>query len=129
MAFTAESPLCPKIITAVLLLYILWTRFFPPTYAWTSIKRLLCVCVFSSYLFCISISLDVPVGVIQEGGRTGFLIHLPSVMRALIYLARRVQPFLSLVDREVEFVYQRFDRSPLVGHFFYFIINFLAKKM
>ena len=29
MAFTAESPLCPNTITAVLLLYILWTRF-PP---------------------------------------------------------------------------------------------------
>ena len=29
---------------------------------------------------------------------TGFLIHL-----ALIFLARRIQPFLSLVDREVEF--------------------------
>ena len=31
-AFTAESPLCPNIITAVLLLYVLWIRFFPPTY-------------------------------------------------------------------------------------------------
>ena len=30
MAFTAESPLCPNIITAVLLLCILWTRFSPP---------------------------------------------------------------------------------------------------
>ena len=32
MAFTAESPSCPNITTAVLLLYILWTRFSPPTY-------------------------------------------------------------------------------------------------
>ena len=30
MAFTAESPLFSNIITAVLLLYILWTRFPPP---------------------------------------------------------------------------------------------------
>ena len=30
MALTAESPLCPNIITAVLLLYILWARFPPP---------------------------------------------------------------------------------------------------
>ena len=30
MAFTAESPLCPNIITAVLLLYILWTHPPPP---------------------------------------------------------------------------------------------------
>ena len=40
MAFTAEIPLCPNIITAVLLLYILWTRFFPPTYVCTSVESL-----------------------------------------------------------------------------------------
>ena len=38
MAFTTESPLCPNIITAVLLLYILWAHFFPPTYLHTSVK-------------------------------------------------------------------------------------------
>ena len=59
-----------------------------------------CVCVFSSHLlFWTSSSLDVPAGVTQEEGHTGFLIHLPSVVRALIFLARRIQPFLSLVDR------------------------------
>ena len=31
-----------------------------------------------------------------------FFIDLPSAVRALIFLARRIQPFLSLVDREVE---------------------------
>ena len=41
--------------------------------------------------------------VTQEEGHTGFLIHLPSAVRALIFVARRIQPFLSLVDREVEF--------------------------
>ena len=51
-----------------------------------------------------SSSLDVPAGVTQEEGHTGFLIHLPSAVRALIFLARRIQPFLSLVDREVEFL-------------------------
>ena len=40
---------------------------------------------------------------LQEEGHTGFLIHLPSAVRALIFVARRIQPFLSLVDREVEF--------------------------
>ena len=60
------------------------------------------VCVFSSHLFWTSSSLDVPAGVTQEEGHTGFLIHL-SAMRALIFLAKRIQPFLSLVDREVEF--------------------------
>ena len=48
-------------------------------------------------------SLDVPAGVTQEEGHTGFLIHLLSAVRAFIFLARRIQPFLSLVDREVEF--------------------------
>ena len=61
-----------------------------------------CVCVFSSHSFWTSSSLDVPAGVTQEEGHTGFLVHL-SAVRALIFLARRIQPFLSLVDREVEF--------------------------
>ena len=60
-----------------------------------------CVCVFSSHAFWTS--MDVPAGVTQEEGNTGFSIHLLSAVRALIFLARRVQPFLSLVDREVEF--------------------------
>ena len=63
----------------------------------------LCVCVFSSHSFWTSSSLDVPAGVTQEEGHTGFLIHLLSAVRTLIFLARRIQPFLSLVDREVEF--------------------------
>ena len=47
--------------------------------------------------------MDVPAGVTQEEGNTGFSIHLLSAVLALIFLARRIQPFLSLVDREVEF--------------------------
>ena len=47
--------------------------------------------------------MDVPAGVTQEEGHTGFFIHLLSAVRALIFLARRIQPFLSLVDREVQF--------------------------
>ena len=64
-----------------------------------------CVCdVFSSHSFQTSSSLDLPAGVTQEEGHTGFLIHLLSAVRAFIFLARRTQPFLSLVDREeVEF--------------------------
>ena len=68
-----------------------------------SLDVILCVCVFSSHPFWTSSSLDVPAGVTQEEGHTGFLIHLPSAVRALIFVARRIQPFLSLVDREVEF--------------------------
>ena len=59
----------------------------------------MCVCVFSSHPFWTSSSLDVPAGVTQEESHTGFLIHLPSAVRALIFVARRIQPFLSLVDR------------------------------
>ena len=32
---------------------------------------------------------DVPAGVTQEEGRTEILIHLPSAVLALIFLARR----------------------------------------
>ena len=61
------------------------------------------MCVaFSSHSFWTSSSLDVPAGVTQEEGHTGFFIHLLSAVRALI-LARRIQPLVSLVDREVEF--------------------------
>ena len=45
---------------------------------------------------------DAPAGVTQEEGHTGFL-HLPCEVLALIFIARRIQPSLSLVKREVEF--------------------------
>ena len=61
----------------------------------------MCVCV--AILFILDVRfVDVPAGVAQEEGQTGFL-PLPSAVIALIFLARRIQPFLSLVDREVEF--------------------------
>ena len=44
---------------------------------------------------------DVLDGVTQEEGHAAFL-HLPSAVLALIFIARRIQPFLSLVDREVD---------------------------
>ena len=60
-----------------------------------------CVCVL---LFFFPFILDIKfVGRISRG-HTGFLIHLPSAVRALIFLARRIQPFLSLVDHEVDFL-------------------------
>ena len=46
---------------------------------------------------------DAPAGFTQDEGHTGFL-HLPSsAVLALIFLGRRIQPPLSLVDRDVEF--------------------------
>ena len=62
----------------------------------------MCECVFSSHSFWTSSSLDVSAGVTQEEGHTGFLIHLLSAVRASIFLAKRIQPFLSLVDLVVE---------------------------
>ena len=47
--------------------------------------------------------MDVPAGVTQEEGNTGFSIRLLSAVLGLIFIARRIQPFLSLIDREVEF--------------------------
>ena len=61
------------------------------------------VCVFSFHSFRTSSPLDVSAGVTEEEGHTGFLIHLLSAVCALIFLARRIHPFLSLVDCEVEF--------------------------
>ena len=43
-----------------------------------------CVCVcFSSHLFWTSSSLDVPAGVTQEEGHTGFIIHLSFLVRKI----------------------------------------------
>ena len=94
-----------------LFIYVL-VRKNPMTVA-TSQWVCVCVCVFSSHLFCVSTSssLDVPAGVTQEEGHTGFLIHLLSAVRALIFLARRIQPFFSLVGREVEFCENLFLES------------------
>ena len=61
-----------------------------------------CVCcVAISFILDVRL-VDAPAGVTQEEGHTGFP-HLPSAVFALIFLARRIQPSLSLVDREVEF--------------------------
>ena len=45
--------------------------------------------------------MDAPAGVTHEEGYTGFL-RLPSAVLALIFIARRIQPSLSLVGRQVE---------------------------
>ena len=65
-----------------------------------------CVCVTSVRL------VDSPAGVTH---------NLPSAVLTLIFIARRIQPSLSLVVREVEFcvLYPRINPSPLVGHDFF----------
>ena len=80
-----------------------WQTYPVGPYSCCMCDHILCGCVFSSHSLWTSSSLDVPAGVTQEEGHTGFFIHLLSAVRALIFLARRIQPFLSLVDRDVEF--------------------------
>ena len=47
---------------------------------------ILCECVYVCFLPIHSRrQVDVPAGVTQEEGHTGFLIHLPSAVRALIF--------------------------------------------
>ena len=71
--------------------------------------------------------MDVPAGVTQEEGNTGFSIHLLSAVLALIFLARRIQPLLSLVDREVEFcvltIYSFSTRWAFLFSFFCFSVR------
>ena len=64
-----------------------------------------CVCFFSSHSFWTSISLDVPAGVAQEEGQTGFFIHLLSAARALNFHARRIQPSFPSSTVESNFVF------------------------
>ena len=60
------------------------------------------VCVAIPFLLDVRL-VDVPAGVTQEKGHTGFLIRLPSAVLSLIFIARRIRPSLSLVRREDEF--------------------------
>ena len=55
----------------------------------------MCVCVFFPFM------LDIKFVERTRRGHTGFFI---SAVRALIFLARMIQPFLSLVDREDDFL-------------------------
>ena len=78
------------------------------------------LCVFFSLFLDVRL-VDVPAGVTQEEGHKGFLIHLPSAVLAIIFLARRIRLFISLVDREVEFIVLHLD---LLGVFlFWFFLR------
>ena len=92
-------------------------------------SRIGCVCVFSSHSFWTSNSLDVPAGVTQEEGHTGFIIHLLSAVRALIFLARRIEPFLSLVDRKVEFCVLTNLSFSTRWAFLVLVFSFLVRKV
>ena len=96
-------------------------------YSMTTYQYCVCLCVV--YVFFPFI-LDIKFVGRTSRGHTGFLIRLLSAVRALIFLARRIQPFLSLVDREIEFcVLKRFNRSPPVAHFYFSFLVFLVRKI
>ena len=46
---------------------------------------------------------DVPARVTQEEGHIGFFLLPYAVLALIFFIARRIQPFLSLVDHEVEY--------------------------
>ena len=73
--------------------------------------------------------MDVPAGVTQEEGNTGFSIHLLSAVLALIFLARRIQPFLSLVDREVEFCVLTIQSFSTRWAFLFSFFSFSVRKI
>ena len=62
----------------------------------------LCVvlCVVTPFILDVRL-VDAPAGVTQEEGHTEFL-HLPSAVLALFFIVKIIQPYLSLVDREVQ---------------------------
>ena len=61
----------------------------------------MCMCVVIPFILDVRL-VDAPAEVTQEEGYTGFL-HPPSAVLALIFIVKRIQPSLSLVDREVEY--------------------------
>ena len=77
-----------------------------------------CVCVFLFFPYILHIKFVGLTSKVHLGGRSHRIFHPPSFcVRVLIFLARRIQPFLFLVDREVEFCVLH-----LLGIFYYFIL-------
>ena len=61
------------------------------------------VCVFIPFIMDVKF-VDAPAGATQEDGHTVFL-HLPYAVLALIFIARRIRPFLPLSTVKSNFVY------------------------
>ena len=98
----------------------------------------LCVCVFFPFILDIKFVGRTSRGQQQQQQHrrkvthTAFFIHLLSAVRALIFLARRIQPFLTPVDREVEFLCTNdlivFHPSGILFFiYFYFLFLFSEK--
>ena len=69
--------------------------------------------------------MDAPAGVTQEG-HTGFFIHLPPAVLVLIFIAIRIQPSLSLVNREIESCVR--NHELIVLHLLGMLFFFLEEK-
>ena len=66
----------------------------------------MCVCVCVLFPFILDGRLvDIPAGVTQEEGHTGFLLHLPSAALASIFSRGGFSRSFSPVDRKVDFMY------------------------
>ena len=65
---------------------------------------------------------DASTGVTQKEGHIGFL-HLPSAVLVLIFITRKIQPSLFLVNREVEIcvLYPRITCWALFFYFLFFV--------
>ena len=85
-----------------------------------------CVCVVIPFILDVRL-VDIPAGVTREKGHLEFFVHLPSAVLASIFLARRIQPFLSLVDHEVEF-YVVTNQSFSTWAFFRYVSFFVRKN-
>ena len=94
-SLTSRINVC--VCVCVVILFILDVRFVDIP-AGVTREECVCVCVVIPFI----LDVDIPAGVTQEEGHKGFL-HPSSAMLALIFLARRIPPFVSLVDRKVEF--------------------------
>ena len=90
------------------------------------------VCVVIPFILDVRLFVDVPAGVTQKEGYTG-LLHLPSAVLALTFLARRIQSLFSLVDREVECCCVLTSKSFSIiicrTLLFYFISFFVRKNL
>ena len=96
------------------------------TYFLNNIYNSVCVCLLPIYSGH-QVRWTYQPGSHRRKGHIGFLIHLPSAVCALIFFARRIQPFLSLIDREVEFCVLTIQSFSTRWAFFFFFF-FREKK-
>ena len=63
----------------------------------------LLACVVILFILDVRLLVDAPAGVTQEEGQIRFFHLSSAAVLALVFIARRIQPSVSLFDREVEF--------------------------